>query len=302
MLEKFVSIKNIGRFRDCNPRGDVSFRKLTLLFAENGQGKTTLCAILRSLQSGRYEFISERKTLGAGDPCSAQIRLDGNTISFSNDSWSATYPNIAIFDSVFVHDNVYAGDYVEHDHKKNLYRVIIGAQGVQLAQKVDALDGQIRDANKEIGTKEDAASTYLPHGITLGAYLTWQPVDDIEDKIKLKSAQIANRQRALDKADEIQTKGLLTKIQLPYFHPTLPPYLQSNWQTSLLMPKPESSNKLLNIKWAIKVNPGFLKGWDTSRMNDVLFADKISGRTTLSQFTAHTSTPRISPLSRRWLS
>ncbi len=123
--------------------------KLTLLFAENGQGKTTLCAILRSLQSGRYEFISERKTLGAGDPCSAQIRLDGNTISFSNDSWSAKYPNIAIFDSVFVHDNVYAGDYVEHDHKKNLYRVIVGAQGVQLAQKVDALDGQIRAVGLE---------------------------------------------------------------------------------------------------------------------------------------------------------
>ena len=217
MLEKFVSIKNIGRFRDCNPRGDVSFRKLTLLFAENGQGKTTLCAILRSLQSGSHEFISERKTLGVSDPCSTQIRLDGNTISFSNDAWSATYPNIAIFDSVFVHDNVYAGDYVEHDHKKNLYRVIVGAQGVQLAQKVDALDGKIRDASKEIGTKENAASTYLPHGITLEAYLTWQPVDDIEDKIKLKSAEIANLQRALDKADEIQTKGLLTKIQLPSF-------------------------------------------------------------------------------------
>lgn len=217
MLEKFVSIKNIGRFRDCNPRGDVNFRKLTLLFAENGQGKTTLCAILRSLQSGRHEFISERKTLGVSDPCSAQIRLDGNTISFSNDSWSATYPSIAIFDSVFVHDNVYAGDYVEHDHKKNLYRVIVGAQGVQLAQKVDGLDGQIRDANAEIRTKGDAASTYLPHGITLGAYVTWQPVDDIEDKIKLKSVEIANRQLALNKAEEIQTKGLLAKIQLPSF-------------------------------------------------------------------------------------
>jgi ATP-dependent DNA helicase RecG len=42
MLEKFISIKNIGRFRDCCPRGDVTFRKLTLLFAENGRGKTTV--------------------------------------------------------------------------------------------------------------------------------------------------------------------------------------------------------------------------------------------------------------------
>jgi len=217
MLEKFVSIKNIGRFRDCNPRGDVSFRKLTLLFAENGQGKTTLCAILRSLQSGKHEFISERKTLGASDPCSAQIRLDGNTISFSNDTWSATYPNIAIFDSVFVHDNVYAGDYVEHDHKKNLYKVIVGHKGVELAQEVDDLDGQIRDANTNIKTRSAEVSRYLPQGITLKAYLAWQPVEDIDDRVKRKSTEIAKRQRAVEKAGEIKTKGLLAKIQLPLF-------------------------------------------------------------------------------------
>jgi len=77
MIEKIVSIKNIGRFRNCSPRGDVAFRKLTLLFAENGRGKTTLCAILRSLQSGQAEFISERKTLGTSEPASVQLRLGG---------------------------------------------------------------------------------------------------------------------------------------------------------------------------------------------------------------------------------
>ena len=217
MLEKFISIKNIGRFRNCNPKGDVAFRKLTLLFAENGQGKTTLCAILRSLQSGKYEFICERKTLGVSEPCSIEIRLDGNTISYSNHSWSATYPNIAIFDSVFVHDNVYAGDYVEHEHKKNLYRVIVGKQGVALAQKVDDLDKEIREANSNIRAKKEAVSKFLPNGFGLNAYLAWQPVDSIENKIIQKSSEIANQQRALDKADEIQKKGLFAKIQLPSF-------------------------------------------------------------------------------------
>ena len=49
MLEKIVQIKNIGRFRDYAASGDVTFRKLTLVYAENGRGKTTLCVILRSL-------------------------------------------------------------------------------------------------------------------------------------------------------------------------------------------------------------------------------------------------------------
>ncbi len=82
MIEKIISIRNIGQFRDCTPRGDVTFRKLNLLFAENGRGKTTLCAILRSLQTGLHEFISERKTLGATDPAFVQIRIEGNTVTF----------------------------------------------------------------------------------------------------------------------------------------------------------------------------------------------------------------------------
>lgn len=216
MIEKFVSIKNIGRFRDCSPRGDVTFRKLSLLFAENGRGKTTLCAILRSLQSGLPEFISERKTLGSSDPASIQIRLGGNNLTFSNNAWSATHPGIAIFDSVFVHDNVYAGDYVDHEQKKkNLYRVIVGGQGVQLAKQIEDLDGKIRDANSKIRTEKETVSRTLPNGIRLEDYLAWQPVADIENKIQQKNTEITNLQHASGKAAEIQSKGLLSKLALP---------------------------------------------------------------------------------------
>lgn len=219
MIEKFISIKNIGRFRDCSPRGDVTFRKLNLLFAENGRGKTTLCAILRSLQSGKPELIFERKTLGTSGPASVQIRRGGNNHTFGNNGWSDTHPDIAVFDSVFVHDNVYAGDYVEHDHKKNLYRVIVGAQGVQLAKQIEELDRKIRDANNEIRTKKEAVSRSLPNGVTLKAYLVWQPLADIENKIQQKNTEITNLQRTMEKATEIQSKGLLSKIVLPEFPP-----------------------------------------------------------------------------------
>lgn len=217
MIEKFISIKNIGRFRNCSPRGDVTFRKLTLLFAENGRGKTTLCAILRSLQTGQPEFISERRTLGATDPESVQIRLGGNTLTFEANGWSSIHSDIAVFDSVFVHDNVYAGDHVEHEHRKNLYRVIVGTQGVQLAKQIEELDGKIRDVNADIRTKKDAVSRILPNGAMLDAYIAWQPIEDIEAKIQQKNTDVANRQRTLDKATEIQSKGLLAKMSLPAF-------------------------------------------------------------------------------------
>jgi hypothetical protein len=45
-------------------------------------------------------------------------------------------PQVAIFDSTYIAENVFSGDAIDLDHKRNLYRVIIGKAGVTLAQKV----------------------------------------------------------------------------------------------------------------------------------------------------------------------
>jgi len=69
MLKKFNAIKNVGKFRNCGAVGDIEFRKVSLVHAENGRGKTTLCAMLRSLQNGDPLFITERRTVdGKTDP------------------------------------------------------------------------------------------------------------------------------------------------------------------------------------------------------------------------------------------
>ena len=62
MLKKFVTIKNVSRFKNFSARGDIELKRLSLLFAENGRGKTTLCAVLRSLQSGVGAHVIGRTT------------------------------------------------------------------------------------------------------------------------------------------------------------------------------------------------------------------------------------------------
>jgi len=213
MIEKFVSIKSVGRFRDCKAAGDVGFRKVTLIYAGNGRGKTTLCAILRSLQSGQPEPIAERKTLGAKDAAYVQIRLDGSTVSFSNNAWTSTCPGIAIFDSVFVHENVYGGDYVESEHRKKLYRVIIGEQGVVLARRVDELDSEIRDANKQISEDKAILERQVPEGLVLEDFLRLRLGDDLDGKIRQKSKEI----ESLERAHEIAEKETLSRIPVPTF-------------------------------------------------------------------------------------
>jgi wobble nucleotide-excising tRNase len=76
-LRKIVSIQSVGRFHNAAAAGNTEFAKFTLIYGENGRGKTTLCAILRSLQSGDSAHIMGRKTLGANTMPSVHLLLHG---------------------------------------------------------------------------------------------------------------------------------------------------------------------------------------------------------------------------------
>jgi len=93
--------------------------------------------------------------------------------------------------------------------------VIVGAEGVELARKMEELDRLIRDANTDLRAKREALGTDLPQGTTLEDYLSWQPVADIEAQIEKKIEDLDNRRRAAARADEIQEKGLLAKVEIP---------------------------------------------------------------------------------------
>ena len=120
MISKFIRISDVGNFRRCMSGGDTTLNKLNLVHGYNGMGKSTLCSILRLLKSNDATIIKERKTLnGDGEP-NVHIRLDGSIAEFKKGAWSANYPNLEIFDADFVTSNVYSGDAITHDHKRNL--------------------------------------------------------------------------------------------------------------------------------------------------------------------------------------
>jgi hypothetical protein len=77
-LKKIISIKSVGRLVNCEQKGP-EFNKYNVIFAENGRGETTLCAVLRSLQTGEHQHCTERKTIApvAAEP-SAAVRLSSS--------------------------------------------------------------------------------------------------------------------------------------------------------------------------------------------------------------------------------
>ena len=59
-IKKIVKIANVGRLVDLAAAGDVEFRRVTFLYGSNGNGKTTLTSVLRSLRTGDPAHTTER--------------------------------------------------------------------------------------------------------------------------------------------------------------------------------------------------------------------------------------------------
>jgi wobble nucleotide-excising tRNase len=214
MLRKIVSIKNVGRFPNYSAAGNVTLNRYNLIFGENGRGKTTLCAIFRSLQSGDATHIIGRTTLGNTDPPEIRIVLSDGTITVcAGGAWSATFPNLAVFDATFVSENVHSGDAVGVVHRRNLYRVIIGKEGVDLARQIEELDMGTRDKSGEIRMKQNAVEVFMPKGMTIESFLRLPEDPTIDAKITEKDDELA----AVKQADQIKRHAGLVELELPSF-------------------------------------------------------------------------------------
>lgn len=213
MLRKFVSIKNVGRFASYGASGDVELKRYNLIFAENGRGKTTLCAILRSLQSGERAHVIGRATLGAIDAPEAEILTLGGMITFRQGAWNGTVSDIAIFDSTFVSENVHSGDVVHIGHRRSLYGVIVGKQGVDLAQQIEGLDGKSRAKAADINEKAMAVQTFAPRGMSVDAFVALEEDAGITDKIEAKERELD----AVKQTAQIQTRASLRNLTMPAF-------------------------------------------------------------------------------------
>lgn len=65
MIERIKLLRNIGQFDNVTP---PPFTPFTLIYGENGRGKTTLATVFRSLARDDQALITERHRLGAHNP------------------------------------------------------------------------------------------------------------------------------------------------------------------------------------------------------------------------------------------
>jgi wobble nucleotide-excising tRNase len=212
MLVRIVRLNHVGLFRAGIAQA-LTLRKVTAFYGENGRGKSTLSAVLDSCSSANPALIQRRNTI---DEANAAPRVElvfdggaGGNVQFDGQTWSVARPDMLVFDSQFVHDNVYTGLEVTSANRKGLYEFALGDQAAVL-QQLEGLQTQTRDALREKGEREQALRLVSgPYNVA--DFVALAPDPAIEDALRAARQRVtANRESA-----QVLARQDLVNLTLP---------------------------------------------------------------------------------------
>ncbi len=213
MIQRLQFLHSIGNFDTVNAGAQLPLSRLALIHAENGRGKTTLTAILRSLASGNPLPIAERRRLGTQDQPHVVLECTGGLPQavFQNGIWNQTLSDLVIFDDVFVAENVCTGLTVGPEQRQNLHELILGAQGVQLHQSLQQLVGRIETHNRDLRDRAEAIPVSERNGLTIDQFCALPARLDIETAIAEAERNLA----AAREQEPIRLQPTFTALILP---------------------------------------------------------------------------------------
>ena len=215
MINRFKLLQNIGRFNSDAGGASHELSKLTLVYADNAQGKTTLTAILRSLTSGDPLPITERRRLGSQHPPKAVLSWqdEPSDVIFQNGAWNHTFENLKVFDDHFVDENIYSGLDVASSHRQNLHELILGDRGVALNRNLQNIVSRVTEHNTAIAENSSAIPEHERYGLSVEAFCALTELPDVDEKI-------ADAERALKAAQDqelVLAAPIFSSIELPEF-------------------------------------------------------------------------------------
>lgn len=221
MIKKFIKINGTGKFLNYShttvpsPHRTTDFEKINLIYGENGSGKTTLAVILDSLRSGN-DVLTKKRSFDRTVPQIVEVLTDlpsNPKLKFSNGSWDINYPNIEIFDIHFITNNVYTGLEVQNTHKKNLFEIIFGGQGVQLKNDIQNIKDRIQAAKNSLQATKSQIELAIDRAFTAADYCNVRFDSGINAKITSKQTEITTARSF----QEIRSKNSPSNIPLMPF-------------------------------------------------------------------------------------
>lgn len=213
-LDRIQLLRNVGQYDSVNEGAQFPLTCLTLIYAENGRGKTTLSSILRSAGTGNAQLVTERRRLGAQHPPHLVLTpRAGPPLIFQNGAWSTTLPHIAVFDDHFVAQNVCAGVEIGSSHRQNLHELILGAQGVALNATLQGHVARIEEHNRALRVLSDAIPAEVRGDMSVDAFCALPELADIDADIQDAERNLA----AARSADAVRQAPTFLPLSLPDF-------------------------------------------------------------------------------------
>lgn len=215
-IEAIQYIKNVGVFSDCQIAG-CQLNENTIIYGRNTLGKSTLISIFRSIQTGNKKIIEGRKTFGTTGHPKIQVRFsDGinrEILDYSSNKWLEGNPNILIFDTQFISENVFQGEQITFDNQKSLNQIIIGTKGVELNTEIQKLQNELNELTERKRKLTSDFNKLLPSSeygnIQIDKFCALPELNGLDDEIKAKKEEY---ERAKNK--ELITGTLINHLDI----------------------------------------------------------------------------------------
>jgi wobble nucleotide-excising tRNase len=239
MIKRINVLKGIGRFSALNPtRGtEGDFSSLNVIYASNACGKSTLCDVFRSLDTGNPAYVIGRKRLGTDAQPEIVISLEGGQATrFQNAQWHERdhCPPIHVYDDRFVAENVFIGHHISVDQRRNLYGLVIGDQAIASKQAVDTAEQQLSNATTAFNAAHSDLTRLIPTGYTIDSFRNLASVDDVDTKIAEATSEYRTAEQTKTKADAIRARRPLAALPIAEVPEALDKVLSSTLDTASL--------------------------------------------------------------------
>lgn len=152
MLERIQKIENVGNYSRALA-GGLPLGRVSVIYGENRNGKSTLCDILYSLSLNDPQLVLDRKSIVQGQESDAINQLielkfsdRQQAVKFRNSEWDSQPPeesNLYIFDHGFIHRNVMAGTKYSRENSTNVSGFILG-ENVAAFDALEVRNQQLR--------------------------------------------------------------------------------------------------------------------------------------------------------------